>query len=88
MSVKRAIVREGLILFGFFATALSLFIFLEKKFPDSAGFHLKIALFVFIFLYAGRWLLRIAKGLMLIIFLAILAGIAWLLFKLSPLDLF
>ncbi|GEM_PF-3062374 len=88
MNVKKALVREGLILIGFFITALSLFIFLEKNFSSEAGIHFKISLFIFIFMYAGRWVFRIFKGLLLILFMVAIAGILWILLKLLPLSLF
>lgn len=88
MSVKKILVKEGLIVVGCFTAALCLLIFLEKKFPDAILFHIKIACYVFIALYAGRWVLCIFKGLMLLLSLAVLAGILWILFKLSPLHLF
>lgn len=84
MNLKRVFVKETLILLGSFLTALLLFLFLEKKFPDLTRLHLKIALLLFIALYAGRWLLRIFKGLMGILFIAAAAGILWILFKWSP----
>jgi len=83
MSIRKAITKEGMLLFGLFLAAISLFLFLENKFPDATRLHLKISLVVFIVLYAGRWVLRLFKGLMLILFLAGIAGVMWILFKLS-----
>ncbi len=82
MNLKKVMTREVLLLCGFFVTALLLFIFLESKFPDLTRYHLKISLAVFIVLYIGRWILRIFKGLLLILFIAAIAGVLWILFRL------